>query len=252
MSETVLSVINLGFAYGATRILEDITFTVAAGEYLLIVGPNGGGKTTLAKVILGLLKPYSGTIQLFGRQHKDFTEWGRIGYLPQRSNSVNPLFPARVREVVALGLLACKHFPCRLQPSDRHSVRQALEQVGIADLAEIPLSELSVGQQQRTFIARALVTSPELLFLDEPSTALDPTARETLRELILRLNHERRITVLLITHDTELVNHHPGRVLYLDRKLIYCGQAAGFLNFSPSSAGNSLSPARNHQTQPDK
>ena len=226
----VLSVADLSFGYGTAEVLSHVTFAVEKGDYVILAGPNGAGKTTLIRTVLGLTGRHEGRVVLFGQDLTAFTGWARVGYLPQRVNAFNPLFPATVREVVGLGLLSQKTFPRRLTRRDRNMVRQTLELMGIPDLKDTPVAELSGGQQQRVFLARALVSHPELLILDEPSTALDPQARESFLESIRRLNREQGITVILITHDTDLIGRYATRVLYLDRRVIYYGLPSDLCN----------------------
>jgi len=227
---SVLSVENLSFGYGSIEILSHVTFAVEKDDYVILAGPNGAGKTTLMRTVLGLTGRYEGRVALFGQGLSGFAGWGRVGYLPQRVNAFNPLFPATVKEVVGLGLLSQKSFPRRITRSDQFRVRQTLELMGIPDLKDTPVGELSGGQQQRVFLARALVSDPELLILDEPSTALDPQARESFLESIRKLNRERGITLILITHDTDLIVKHATKVLYLDRRVIYYGPSADLCN----------------------
>ncbi|MFA7009394.1 MAG: metal ABC transporter ATP-binding protein, partial [Elusimicrobiales bacterium] len=166
---TILSVKNMSLRYDAEEVLRDVSFTVQKGDYIGLAGPNGAGKTTLIKAILGLTDKYTGAVELFGREMRGFDSWDRVGYLPQRVNAFNPLFPATVKEVVGLGLLSKKRFPKRFTKDDAARIREALELMGIADLGEKLVGELSGGQQQRVFLARALAPDPELLILDEPS-----------------------------------------------------------------------------------
>lgn len=227
----ILSVKKLNFGYGPMDVLSDLTFTVAKGDYIGLTGPNGAGKTTLIKVILGLADKYRGTAKLFGQDIKNFTGWNRIGYLPQRVNVFNPLFPATVKEVIGLGLLSQKSFPKRFNRGDQNKIGRMLNLLGIADLKDNLVGELSGGQQQRVFLARALVASPELLILDEPSTALDPLARESFFGLIKKINRDRGVTVILITHDTAQIGQYANKLLYLDKKIIFYG---GFADFCKS------------------
>ncbi len=229
MNDTVvLSVRSLYCSYGSADVLSDVTFDVDRGDYIGLAGPNGAGKTTLVKTILGLSERFKGTIQLFGQDLREFTGWGRVGYLSQRATAFNPLFPASVKEVVGLGLLSKKDFPRRFSRQDDSIIRQSLELMGIADLETRPVSDLSGGQQQRVFLARALVAGPELLILDEPGTALDPQSREGFFELIRKLNRDRAITVVLITHDTSHIGQYANKLLYLDKKIVFYGSFSDF------------------------
>lgn len=225
---SILSVKNLYFGYGPAEVLSDITFTVEKGDYIALVGPNGAGKTTLVKTVLGLLGKYSGTAELFGQDRKSFDAWDRIGYLPQRTNTFNPLFPAKVKEVVGLGLLSQKKFPKKFTKDDAAKIKQTLDLMGIVDLRDKLVGELSGGQQQRVFLSRALVSDPELIILDEPGTALDPQSRESFFEFIKKLNEEKGIAIILITHDTAQIGQYAKKLLYLDKKIVFYGSFADF------------------------
>lgn len=228
MSNVVLKVKNLSFAYGATEVLSGVSFVVNKGSYVALAGPNGAGKTTLIKLILGLDKPKTGEIEIFGTNKKDFKKWGRVGYLAQRASVVNPLFPASVKEVVGLGLLSQKKYFKNFSKSDKLKINEALKLMDISDFKDRLVSDLSGGQQQRVFLARALVSNPELLVLDEPSTALDPQIRENFFTLINNLNKEKGITIILVTHDTAQVGLYANELLYLDKTVIFYGPFADF------------------------
>lgn len=226
----VLSVKNLCFAYGPVEVLMDVTFAVEKGDYIALSGPNGAGKTTLIKTILGLTDNYRGAMELFGQDIKRFNDWDRIGYLPQRVNVFNPLFPATVKEAVGLGLLSQKKFPKKFTKSDATKIIQALELMDIVDLKDNLIGELSGGQQQRVFLARALVSKPSLLVLDEPITALDPQSRDSFFELTKNLNQAQGIAIILITHDTAQIGQYASKLLYLDKKVVFYGRFADFCN----------------------
>jgi zinc transport system ATP-binding protein len=232
MPVDVLATEGLTFQYNSTEILADISFRLQTGDYLGLVGPNGSGKTTLIKLILGLLQPSKGEIVLFDSNLTDFKDWRKVGYLPQKINSFNPHFPATVREIVSLGLLSTKRFPRRIKKNDDMAINNALELVDIIDIKTELIGELSGGQQQRVLIAKALVSEPELLILDEPTTALDPEAREKFFETLKDLNENRKVTIIIITHDIGTIGKYASRLLYLDKRLIFYG---GFDDFCTSS-----------------
>jgi zinc transport system ATP-binding protein len=226
--DKVLSVKNLSFSYGAMEAISNISFNVNKGDFVALVGPNGAGKSTLVKVILGLESGYSGEIKLFNFESNNFFAWEKIGYLPQRVNVFNPLFPATVGEVVGLGLLAGKKYPKKFSKDDKEKVNDTLAFLNIADLVNRPIVELSGGQQQRVFLARALVSNPELLIMDEPSTALDPETRDNFFKFIKKINQERSATVIMITHDAAQVGEYADKLLYLDKSLIFYGKFSDF------------------------
>jgi len=228
---------NLGCSYRVGPVLEGVSISVAAGDYIGIAGPNGSGKSTLVRALLGLNIISSGTSTLFGIPSERFSEWGRVGYLPQHVNLFNPVFPATVKETVALGLLSLKHFPRRLTRKDRQKVSAVLEELGILDLAGKLIGELSGGQQQRMLLARALVNNPELLILDEPTAALDPETRDRFYSLVSDINRNRGVTVLLVTHDTGTIGMYASKLLYLDKKVLFFG---GFDEFCHSPEMSAL------------
>ncbi len=224
----VLSVNGLCSGYGNGEILQDISFIVEKDDYIALAGPNGAGKTTLVKTILGLLDIYRGRAEVLGQDIKVFDRWDRIGYLPQRVSAFNPLFPATVKEVVGLGLLSKKRFPKKFTKDDQVKIGQTLELMDLSDLRDKLIGELSGGQQQRAFLARSLVSDPELLILDEPSTALDPPSRQSFFELLKRLNRSRGITIILITHDISQIGEYANKLLYLDKRIVFYGSFADF------------------------
>ena len=232
---TILEARGLCVSYDSTEVLSDVSLKLSAGDYLGIVGPNGCGKSTLIKALLGLVPVNRGEIALFGAPANDFSQWQRIGFLPQRLRTLAAHFPATVSEVVALGLLGGKRFPKRLTAADRQRVAGVCDQMGIGDLARRMVSELSGGQQQRVLLARALVNDPELLILDEPTTALDPETRESFYALLRTINHERQTAVVMVTHDTWNIGRYARRLLYLDRRVVFDGTFEEFCHSADMS-----------------
>jgi zinc transport system ATP-binding protein len=226
--KSVIETKKISVYYGQTEVLKDVSFAVEQGDFVGLAGPNGAGKTTLIKAILGLLPISEGDIELFGVNKDKFNNWDRIGYLPQKFSSINALFPATVREVVTLGLLSQKKFPKRISSSDKAKIDNILAELGITKLEKRLLSELSGGQQQKVLLARALVSGPEVLIFDEPSTALDPESRESFFQLIQKLNMKNGIAIILITHDTSYIGKYANKLLYLDKSLIYFGDFSNF------------------------
>ncbi|HEY8463706.1 MAG TPA: metal ABC transporter ATP-binding protein [Bacillota bacterium] len=210
--------------YPGTVALQAISFTVKRGEFVGIIGPNGSGKSTLVKGILGLIPILRGTIELLGeRPQKIKTLRSRIGYVPQK-NQNEAKFPVTVQEVVMMGLYAQIGWFRRPRPSHWEKVAHSLKLVAMEGFATHPFSQLSGGQQQRVIIARALVAQPELLILDEPTSAVDLTAQAGILELLERLNKEAGITVLMVTHDINEIVHFCDKVLLLNKKM--CGFGA--------------------------
>ncbi len=226
---------NLSVRYRQSLALDGVSFTVDAGDYIGIVGPNGSGKTTLIKTILGLLEPESGVIEIMGNPVSAARHWQQIGYLPQATTITNKSFPASVAEVVATGLLGGKSFPRSISTADLQQVTAILEQLEISHLHKEQIGNLSGGQSQRVLLARAMVAQPDLLILDEPTAALDPSTREHFYETIARLNREQGTTILLITHDSGSIGKYASKMLYLDHKLIFYGSFADFCHSADMS-----------------
>lgn len=228
----IISVKGLCSGYQGADVLQDISFAVQPGDYVGVVGPNGSGKSTLVKSLLGLIRPEKGVISLFGTDFADFRDWHRIGYLPQGLQFFNPNFPASVAEVVRLGRLAGKGFPRRFDKNDAAAVTKTLQWMDIGHIRDKMIGELSGGLRQRVLLARALVNEPELLVLDEPTTALDPETREHFYQLLADMNRERNTTVILITHDTGTIGRYATKLLYLDKRVVFYG---GFDDFCKSA-----------------
>ncbi len=228
----LISVENLSFTLQGREVLRNISFSICAGDFLALMGPNGSGKTTLIRLILGILKPSGGRVILMGKEGDQFTQWDRIGYVPQKATHLDPYFPASVREVVAMGLLSRKRFPRFLTHGDEASIDQALNQVGMADLKNRRIGELSGGQQQRVFIARAILNQPEILFLDEPTAGIDAETQGRFYDMLDELNHQRGITIVLITHDSAIITRHVNKVACLGRSLFFHGSHEEFCGSS--------------------
>jgi zinc transport system ATP-binding protein len=186
-------------------VLRDIDFAVPSGSVFGLIGPNGGGKTTLLKVALNLLPPLCGEVRVFGKRWDQHPGPGpSIGYTPQHHHHL-PQFPVSVRQVVQMGRYG-KVGLCRpLRQTDKSTVEQCLDLVGVLPLAKRPLDELSGGQKQRVFIARALAADPRLLILDEPTAGVDSAARDQFYELIRDLQQRMALTVILASHDIGMV-----------------------------------------------
>jgi zinc transport system ATP-binding protein len=224
---TAVDLADVSFAYGDQPVLEDVTLTVEEGTFLGLVGPNGSGKTTLLELILGLRRPDSGTVTLFGDPAHTFEDGHRIGYVPQDVAGATTGMPVTVREAVRMG-----RYPHRLvgrfRDADRDAVERALDRVGIVDLADRRVGQLSGGQRQRVFIARALAAEADLLALDEPTVGVDAESREAFYELLHELNADG-LTVILIEHDIGVVTTHASEIACLNRRLFFHGDPETFV-----------------------
>jgi zinc transport system ATP-binding protein len=213
---------GVDFAYRHGQpVLRDVTLEVAAGEFLAIAGPNGGGKTTLLRLALGLERPARGDVRLFGEPADRFRRRSRLGYLPQRAQ-IGVQAPATVHEVVSAGRSALNPLG-RLSAADRDAIDGAIERVGLSQLARRPLSRLSGGQQQRAWIAKALVADPLLVALDEPTTGVDVAAQEALAELLGRLNRQLGVTILYVSHEFGAVEHVVERLVLVRERIVFDG-----------------------------
>ncbi len=221
--ETALAEVkHLSFEVNGQSILQDVSLLIRRGEYCAIIGPNGGGKTTLIRLMLGLEVPTQGTVRLFGTPLKTFKSWGKIGYVPQRAVQIDTAFPATVYEVVKMGRTANSGWWPFASASDHAAVERAMEKMDVLHLRERLVGELSGGQRQRVMIARALASEPEMLILDEPNTGVDMASQHRFYELLRRLNREERLTVVFITHDVGVISGDIGRLFTVNRKLLTC------------------------------
>ncbi len=215
------------FAYGDTVAVRDVSLTVEAGEFLGLVGPNGSGKTTLLHLMLGLHEPDEGTVELFGRPVDEFDDGGRIGYVSQQATNRGGAMPVTVRECVTMGRFAHAGRG-RLSEADRAAVADAIETVGIGDLADRLVTELSGGQKQRAYIARALASDADLLALDEPTVGVDAESRDAFYALLDELNDDG-ITIILIEHDIGVVTDRANRIACINTELYHHGDTESFV-----------------------
>jgi zinc transport system ATP-binding protein len=220
---------DVDYSYGPVRVLEGIHLTVEPGDFLGIIGPNGSGKTTLLRIMLGLLEPDRGRVRLFGHSPASFRQWGRLGYVPQKA-TLDPALPATVQEVVATGLVPTLGLFGRVRAAERRRITEVLGHVGMEVYGDARIGALSTGQQQRVLIARALVSNPELLILDEPTGGVDPEAQTSFYALLHHLNRERELTLILVSHDIGVVAKEVTKLACLNRRLIFHGRPADFLS----------------------
>jgi zinc transport system ATP-binding protein len=213
-AEPVVEFDGVMFAYDRPPVLEDVTLTVRQGDFISIVGPNGGGKTTMLKLILGLLSPDRGSIRVLGLAPQAARH--RVGYVPQY-HQFDPKFPVNVLDVVLMGRLRRGWSFGTYSRKDRRAADEALRQVDMADLRRRSFSDLSGGQRQRVLIARALASGPELLLLDEPTANVDVRVLDDLGDLLQRINGER--TIVLVSHDIWFVSQLTKHVVCVNRRV---------------------------------
>lgn len=215
-SQEAITIRHLWAGYEQEQVLEDINLTVYAGDFIGLIGPNGGGKSTLLKVLLGLLPPTRGEIQILGHSVREGRRY--VGYVPQVV-AFDREFPINVWEVVRMGRLGQRRLLRRYTAADNAIVAEVLGQVDLLDLRDRPIGELSGGQRQRVYIARALASQPQILLLDEPTSSVDPKVSTSIYELLRSLNDS--ITIVLISHDMSAISAYVKTVGCLNRRLFY-------------------------------
>jgi len=214
---------GVSFAYpGGPTVLNDVYLKIEAGEFVTIAGPNGGGKTTLLRLILGLERPARGRALLFGEPAHSFAERFRIGYLAQRT-TLGIDAPSTVREVVSAGRVARRGLVRPFGRRDRAVIGAAIERVGLEDLTGRPIQRLSGGQQQRAYIAKALAGEPDLLILDEPTAGVDVDAQEAFAALLGELHRELGATIVYVSHEFGAIERFVERVILVRGTIVFDG-----------------------------
>lgn len=227
-THTIIELDRVCFSYTNEEVIKDVSLQIHKGDYVGLVGPNGGGKTTLLKLMLGIIKPYNGFIKLFGKDIKDFKDWSRIGYVPQKTH-IDTHFPVTVEEIVMMGRFGKLGLFNSPTEKDSAKVDEALSQVQMLEYKKRQISELSGGQQQRVFIARALATEPDVVFLDEPTVGVDIKTQKQFYSLLRKLNKELDLTLILVSHELDVVAHEATELGYINRTLEYYGDPEEFL-----------------------
>ncbi len=216
MTEPLITVSGVTAGYGGTPILRGVDLELRNGDFMAVVGPNGGGKTTLFRTMLGIITPSHGTVSVMGLPPSKGCR--NIGYVPQ-FGAFDRKYPVLAKEVVRMGLRSRQSFnPFFSYGNGGRSVQEAMEYTGVSDFADMRIGDLSGGQLQRTLLARALVSEPKILMLDEPTASLDPDMRSGVYE-ILRKSSADGMTVIMITHDLKGVEDCVNRVIRVDRSV---------------------------------
>jgi zinc transport system ATP-binding protein len=213
---------NLSFSTRGQNILSNISLQIFRSEYVAIIGPNGGGKTTLVRMFLELEKPTNGEVLIFGKKSSDFKEWHKIGYVPQRASHVDVSFPATVLDIVKMGRTPQRRFFSFFSDEDRRFVYDAMSKMGVLDLKDKMIGTLSGGQRQRVMIARALASNPEILILDEPNTGVDMISQKIFYELLRELNQKDKITIVFVTHDIGVIADDITKLITINQRATVC------------------------------
>lgn len=213
---------DVSFCYQENTIFENLNLTVTEGDFTALIGSNGAGKSTLLKLILGELSPCRGNVKINGTEPKNFHNWPSIGYIPQNCTASLQHFPATVEEIVTANLYSKMSFFDFFKLQYKDQVHQALSQVGMESFQSQSISDLSGGQQQRVMLARALITQPQVLILDEPTTGVDVHSAQYLYELLFQLNQEHKTTIFIVSHDIARLAKYTNQVYCLDEgSLVY-------------------------------
>ena len=218
----IFEVKNLNFKVGVLNILSNISLNILRGEFIAIIGPNGGGKTTLIRMLLGLEKATSGDIKIYGKKLRDFKSWDKIGFVPQRASHVDSNFPATVEDIVNMGRTSKRGLFSRMSEHDKEMVKDAMIKMDVLNLKDKMVGTLSGGQRQRVMIARALASSPEILILDEPNTGVDVVSQNRFYALLRSLNKDENITIVFITHDIGVIVDDIARLFTINQKATIC------------------------------
>ncbi len=209
----IIEIKEMSFAYEEKWVLKEVNLAVKEGEFLAFIGPNGSGKSTLFKLILGFLKPQKGHIRIWGKPAEKLSARGRVGYISQNVRDFNHSFPATVGEIVGSNLYQEMGFFKLMTPALTKRVNRALKLVEMLDFKDKPIGKLSGGQQQRVFIARTLVTEPDLILLDEPLVGVDQEAQNDFYRVINQLHRELGITIIMISHDLHVISSQVNRIV---------------------------------------
>lgn len=218
----IFEIKNLSFNVRGQDILNSVSLDIFNAEYIAIIGPNGGGKTTLIRILLGLQKPSSGYINIFGKKLKFFKDWHKIGYVPQRASLVDENFPATVGDIVNMGRTSQRKLFSFMSKEDKDIVHDAMVKMDVLNLKDKMIGTLSGGQRQRVMIARALASKPSILILDEPNTGVDMVSQKRFYALLKELNEKEKLTILFITHDIGVIVDDVTRVFTINREAVVC------------------------------
>lgn len=223
-TENIITVRGLGFDYGDGWVFHNLDLDIPQGDFVAVIGANGAGKSTMMKMLAHALEPTVGEIYYFGRPIAEFSDWQKIGYVPQNPAKLQREFPISVEEVVSLGLLSSGSLLRRFGQQERKAVDEALSVFNLTGLRKRKIGELSGGQQQRVFLARAMVKRPEILLLDEPATGIDTASKAELYAMLKRINREQGVTIVMISHDLELAAEAAKSALCIDHGICFRGE----------------------------
>ncbi|MAO70345.1 MAG: ABC transporter ATP-binding protein [Euryarchaeota archaeon] len=244
----VVEITDLSVMRSGTQVIHDINLSISCGEFIGIVGPNGGGKSTLILTILGILKPETGSIKIYGHQPISKNVIGKISWVPQTSLNLPNNVRITVRELVKLGTLKRANF-LHFWKKNHSLVEKTLQLVGLEDVANTPISSLSGGQRQRALIAKALVSEAEIILMDEPMVGVDRESRNSLLKLLDSLCHEENKTIIMISHDLSTIKQTVHRMIYLEETIRYDGSNSDFPELSELAELRGIDATHENLTQ---
>lgn len=218
--KNIISIENVSFAYNKENVLQDIILSIDEGDFVGIIGCNGSGKSTLMKLLIGQLNPSKGKIKLFSEDLDKSNNLNKIGYVPQISLSSGANFPATVEEIVMANLYSKVGFMKFPKKEHKEKVKEALKIVNMQDYSKRLIGNLSGGQQQRVMIAKALVSDPKIIILDEPTTGIDAASEEQLYTLLERLNRESKITIVIVSHDFAKISKYTNKIFVVENNKV--------------------------------
>ncbi|WP_455538378.1 metal ABC transporter ATP-binding protein [Terrisporobacter sp.] len=218
--KNIISIENMSFSYSNENILDNIILSIDEGDFVGIFGCNGSGKSTLMKLLIGQLSPSSGKIKLFNEELSKSNKLNQVGYVPQVSLSSERTFPATVEEIVMTNLYSKIGFMKFPKKEHKEKVKEALKKVNMDKYSKRLIGNLSGGQQQRVMIAKALVSDPKILILDEPTTGIDATSEEQLYGLLNKLNKESKITIIIVSHDFAKISNYTNKIFSVENNKV--------------------------------
>lgn len=221
MQEKIVEFENISFSYGKNEVLDNINFYIEKGDFIGIIGPNGSAKSTLMKVMIGILKPDKGRVRLFNEDIKDFKDFTKVGCISQNVRDINPRFPATVEEIVESNLYSQLGFLKISNKNIKEKTYEVLRIVGMEEYKDTLIGKLSGGQKQRVFIARSLINNPEILFMDEPLVGVDIGSQKKFYSLMDKLNKDYNITLAMVSHDIGTIKNRANKIFVLGNKKLY-------------------------------
>ena len=243
-----LKVDKLSVNRSGKSVLEDVCLTIDQGEFVGLVGPNGGGKTTLLLTILGLLKSRKGTIELYGHTKPSSSIFGKLGWVSQHASNLPQNVKITVRELIQLGTLNASNMFWRFSAEQNEQVNQAIELAGLQEVENTNISTLSGGQRQRAVIARVLASKAEFILLDEPLVGIDRESRNSLLKFLDKLCHEAQKTILMISHDIAAIQQASHRMIFLEERIRYDGAADCFPDLADLATLRGIEPVHESNT----